>query len=228
MNAKDFHERLKAKGIEGIIELVEGAGDEGSGDDSIRVEPERLPEILEFLKSDSQCLLDQLSLVSGTHYEDRFECVYHLLSIGLKHDLVIKAHLDKDDPRAPSVAAVHPTADWHERETYDLVGIHFDNHPDLRRIYLPEGWEGHPLRRDYVDPTEFEGIPLTDVKRAEAEAKKADAIKAEAEKTESTDPENAAESGKADSGKEGGDKPATNGEGAVKNGDGNNGDGKKD
>lgn len=167
MNPKQFFERLKAEEIPGIKEFQDGPADA-----AVLVEPEHLPEILEFLKEDSQCLLDQLSLLSGTEYEDRFETVYHLLSIGLKHDLVIKAHLNKEDPRVPSVANVHPTADWHERETYDLVGIHFDGHPDLRRIYLPEDWEGHPLRRDYEMPTEFNGLPLTDVNAAKTKSEK--------------------------------------------------------
>ena len=122
-------------------------------------------------KDDPDCRLDQLSLVSGVEYEDRFECVYHLLSTVLMHDLVIKAHLDKDAPCVPTVSDVHPTANWHERETWDLVGIRFEGHPDPRRIYLPADWEGHPLQRDYVFPNEFNGMPLTDqhgpVKQAE-------------------------------------------------------------
>ena len=166
MKPKEFFEKLDAEGMKGVIEYIDGPVDP-----SIRVEPADLPRILAFLKDDPDCRLDQLSLVSGVEYEDRFECVYHLLSTVLMHDLVIKAHLDKEAPCVPTVSDVHPTANWHERETWDLVGIRFEGHPDLRRIYLPADWEGHPLRRDYVFPSEFNGLPLTDqhgpVKQAE-------------------------------------------------------------
>ncbi len=159
MKPREFFDRLKAEEVPGVIEIIEGPADS-----SIVVEAERLAEVVEFLRDDPECLLDQLSLVSGTQYDDRFECVYHLLSVVLKHSIVIKVRLDADNPSAPSLAGIHPAADWHERETYDLVGIRFEGHPNLKRIYLPEGWEGHPLRRDYEFPAEFEGVPFTDLK----------------------------------------------------------------
>jgi len=159
MKPKEIFEKLKADEVPGVIEFVEEAGDPW-----IRVEPQEVPGVLEHLKNHPDCLMDQLSLLSGVHYEERFECVYHILSLTLKHDLVLKAHLDKDDPHLPTAAEVHPTANWHERETYDLMGIRFDGHPDLRRIYLPDDWVGHPLRKDYVFPKEFNGLPLTDLK----------------------------------------------------------------
>jgi len=159
MKAAEFFEKLTQEGGPGAVEIIDGPADA-----AIRVEPDRLLDVMTFLKEDPACRLDQLSLLSGVDYEDRFECVYHLLSIQLKHDLVIKVHLDKDAPRVASVAEVHPTANWHERETYDLVGIHFEGHPDLRRIYLPEDWVGHPLRKDYAFPDEFNGLPLHDLK----------------------------------------------------------------
>ncbi|MFH2003006.1 MAG: NADH-quinone oxidoreductase subunit C [Planctomycetota bacterium] len=158
MKPAQFFEKLKSAEVQGVLEFVEGAGDP-----SIRVDREQIPAVLEYLRDDPDCLLDQLSLLSGVQYDDRFECVYHILSTVLKHDVIIKAHLDKEDPHVPTASAVHPTADWHERETYDLIGIVFDGHPDLRRIYLPDDWVGHPLRRDYVFPTEFNGLPLNDL-----------------------------------------------------------------
>jgi NADH-quinone oxidoreductase subunit C len=186
MIPQQFFEKLQADEIPGVEEFMEGTADH-----AIRVDPDQLPDILAYLKDDPDCLLDQLSLLSGTQYEDRFECVYHLLSIKHKHDLVIKVHLDQEDPHVPTVSDVHPTADWHERETYDLVGIQFDGHPDPRRIYLPEGWEGHPLRRDYEFPTEYDGFPLLDVnyaqKEAEEKAAAASAAAAEADKAGETD-----------------------------------------
>jgi len=176
MKPQEIFERMKAKGVPGVKELVSS----GAGDPFILVEPEQVPAMLAFLKDDKECLLNQLSLVSGVHYPgERFECVWHLLSIELRHDLVLKAHLLKDDPHVPTASGVHPTANWHERETFDLMGIRFDGHPDPRRIYLPEDWVGHPLRKDYVYPTEYNGMPLTDqndpeqaLKPAAAEASK--------------------------------------------------------
>ena len=169
MTPAEVFERLRAEGVEGVLEFLEG----GNGDPSIVVEPARLPEILEFLRDDEALRFDQLSLVSGLHLEDRFECVYHLLSTRHRHAAVLRVRLDAADPRVPSAAGVHPAANWHERETFDLVGIVFEGHPDPRRIYLPADWEGHPLRRDYVMPREYGGIPLYDANREamEREAK---------------------------------------------------------
>ena len=165
MKPKEIYETIQAEEVPGVIEFLDGPCDP-----SIRVEPEAVPRVLAFLKDHPRCLMDQLSLVSGVEYEDRFECVYHLLSIVLKHDVVLKTHLDKEDPHVPTASGVHPTANWHERETFDLVGIRFDGHPDPRRIYLPQDWEGHPLRRDYVFPEAYKDIPFTDPLEEEKKA----------------------------------------------------------
>lgn len=93
------------------------------------------------------------------------EVVYHLYSYSLKHwcKLKVKTARWKDGvvgelPEVPSVSQVWGIADWHEREAFDLVGIHFTNHPNLRRILCPEDWEGHPLRKDYEFPLEYHGV----------------------------------------------------------------------
>ena len=98
-------------------------------------------------------------------WEPHLEIVYHLSSTLNKHTLVVKVKSPrwKDDqtgalPEIPSLVDVWKTADWHERETYDLSGIHFVGHPDLRRILCPEDWVGHPLRKDYEMPLEYHGI----------------------------------------------------------------------
>ena len=198
MKPKEMFERLKERNVAGVLEFKDGPVDP-----AIVVEPEHLPGVLEALRDDPECRLDQLSLLSGVHYNDRFECVYHLLSIALKHDLVLKVMLDEKDPRVPTASFVHPTANWHERETYDLVGIRFDGHPNLRRIYLPEGWEGHPLQRDYVNPKEFNGIPLQDLKHpTESPQARAEAL-ARAEEKEIAEAKARAEG---EAGKEGDDK----------------------
>jgi NADH-quinone oxidoreductase subunit C len=169
MEPTGIFQKLKDAGVEGVLEFATFGEDEAppAGDLAIMVEPDKLPGILTALKEDGDLLFDQLSLISGVDCEDRFECVYHLISTVLKHAVVLKLVLDRDEPAVPTASTVYPTAEWHERETYDLVGIRFEGHPDLRRIYLPEEWEGHPLRRDYQYPREFQGIPLYDAKREE-------------------------------------------------------------
>ena len=100
-----------------------------------------------------------------TGWDPHLELVYHLSSIQKKHTLVVKVKLPrwKDDqpgelPEVPSVAGIWSTADWHEREVYDLSGVRFLGHPNLRRILCPEDWVGHPLRKDYEMPLEYHGI----------------------------------------------------------------------
>jgi NADH-quinone oxidoreductase subunit C len=92
---------------------------------------------------------DNLSLITGIDYSDRFEVVYNFLSYSKKQNLVLKVVLDHTDPEVASLSSLWKVADWLERETYDLVGIKFSGHPNLKRILLPDGWMGHPLRKDY-------------------------------------------------------------------------------
>lgn len=111
---------------------------------------EELVPTLERLRSDPETAFDLLAQVTATDWpgrEPRFWLSYDLYSTVHRHRLRLKVGLPEADPRAPSVVGVYPTADWHEREVYDLFGISFEGHPDLRRILLPEGWEGHPLRK---------------------------------------------------------------------------------
>jgi NADH-quinone oxidoreductase subunit C len=92
---------------------------------------------------------DNLSLITGIDYSDRFEIVYNFFSYSKKLNLVLKVVLDHTNPEVASLSSIWKVADWLERETYDLVGIKFTGHPNLKRILLPEGWIGHPLRKDY-------------------------------------------------------------------------------
>ena len=92
---------------------------------------------------------------------ERAECissVYHLYSYTYNHDLVLRVDLDRAAPKVHSVVHLWPSADWHEREAYDMLGIVYEGHPDLHRILLPEDWDGYPLRKDYVPPKEYHGI----------------------------------------------------------------------
>jgi NADH-quinone oxidoreductase subunit C len=92
---------------------------------------------------------DHLSVITGIDYADRFEAIYNFFSYGKKENLVLKVVLDHEAPEMESLTSLWKGADWLERETYDLVGVRFTGHPNLTRILLPEGWKGHPLRKDY-------------------------------------------------------------------------------
>lgn len=92
---------------------------------------------------------DHLSVITGVDYNDRVEVIYNFFSYFKKQNLVLKVMLDRENPSVDSLTPLWKTADWLERETYDLVGIKFNGHPNLIRILLPDGWMGHPLRKDY-------------------------------------------------------------------------------
>ena len=118
---------------------------------TIKVKKEQIVKVCQFLKDDPHLAFNYLSDLCGVDYperEERFEIVYHLYSITKRHRLRLKVSV-KDGEPLPSVIGVWQTANWHEREAYDLLGIPFEGHPDLRRILLPEDWEGHPLRKEY-------------------------------------------------------------------------------
>jgi NADH-quinone oxidoreductase subunit C len=104
---------------------------------------------------------DTLMCLSGVDYADgTLGVVYHLDSIALKHKLTLKVIVPEDAATVVSVERVWRSADWHEREAYDLIGVTFENHHDLRRILMPYDWEGHPLRKDYEVPEYYNGIKV--------------------------------------------------------------------
>ena len=90
--------------------------------------------------------------------EEYLSVVYHLYAMQHRHNVVLKAPVPKTDAHLPSVSHIWKTADWHEREAYDLYGILFEGHTDLRRILLPDDWEGYPLRKDYKEPDFYRGM----------------------------------------------------------------------
>lgn len=121
------------------------------GDLTVHVEPADLIDVLEFLKNDVQCRFVSIIDICGADYparEKRFDVVYHLLSPYTNQRVRLKLKTDEETP-IPSATEVFPGADWFERETYDLYGVLFTGHPDLRRILTDYGFEGHPLRKDF-------------------------------------------------------------------------------
>jgi NADH:ubiquinone oxidoreductase subunit C len=104
------------------------------------------------LKNEPDLAFDYLFCLSGTDMVKYLEVVYHLESTTLKHQLVLKVRTaDRENGAVDTVCDIWRTAELHEREVYDLLGVKFNNHPDLRRFFLEEGWKGHPLRKDYTD-----------------------------------------------------------------------------
>jgi len=127
------------------------------------VKAEQWGETAQLCRDDSRLGFDLLSCISGVDYPEReegpeIEVIYHLDSTVNHHGITIKVKLPRSDPRVASVEKIWQTADWHERETYDLVGVVFEGHHNLVRILCAEDWVGHPLRKDYEPPDSFHGI----------------------------------------------------------------------
>ena len=126
------------------------------GNSALWVRPEELPEVLGFLKNEPALELNYLNSISAVDYIDHFEVIYHLTSFAHNHSAVIKANVaGRDNPTIPSVVGIWQGADFQEREIWDLMGIHFQGHPNLKRIMLWEGFPGHPLRKDFQDTVEY-------------------------------------------------------------------------
>lgn len=161
---QQFGDRIKAAKLDALDPFVEVAAAD-------------LPAVCRFLRDDPRLKFELLLNVSGVDYlepdpkkapkagfDPHVEVVYHLMSFTHKHRFTVKVMLPRwagdkagELPEVPSVAGIWRTADWHEREVYDLVGVRFAGHPDLTRILLSEDWVGHPLRKDYEFPLEYHG-----------------------------------------------------------------------
>ncbi|MFD2555653.1 NADH-quinone oxidoreductase subunit C [Sphingobacterium tabacisoli] len=135
--------------------------------DTLTVAPARLREVCLWLRDHPTFYFDFLANITAVDYfpEARFAVVYNLTSIPFQLQLTLRVEIEQERslehlPEVPSVSMVWRTADWHEREAFDLMGIYFTDHPDLRRILLPDDWEGFPLRKDYEDPDSYHGIPI--------------------------------------------------------------------
>ncbi|RCH56050.1 NADH-quinone oxidoreductase subunit C [Mucilaginibacter hurinus] len=142
-------------------------GEERTGlQPALVIAPGHIADVCLELRDNPKTYFDFLSCLSGVDYgvdEARFGVVYHLTSIPYNLQLTLKistinSREETNLPSFPSVSGIYRTADWHEREAYDLVGIFFEGHPDLRRILLPDDWEGYPLRRDYETAAYYKGI----------------------------------------------------------------------
>lgn len=125
------------------------------------VSADHIHNVCDLLHGNEKTYFDSLSCLTGLdngEEKNSIEVVYNLYSIPYDLHLMLKVELSREAPKVDSVSDIWKTADWHEREAYDLVGIHFNNHPDLRRILLPGDWEGHPLRKDYVEQEKYHDV----------------------------------------------------------------------
>ena len=127
----------------------------------VEVRPARIAEALRFLRDDPAFDAKQLSSLCAVDRHDRFEVVYHLQSLDRNHQIVVKAIVgDRGEPSLPSACGVYAGALLQEREAYDLMGVRFEGHPDLRRMFLWEGYPGFPLRKDFLQvPDHHPGLP---------------------------------------------------------------------
>ena len=156
MKTEEIHQTLAARLGDAI-----GALHAETIDPWIEVQATAIVEVTRVCKEDPALRFDFLSSLCGVDAGDSMFVVYHLYSYALRHSTVLKVKVPKDAPVTRSVTGVWRGADWFEREAYDLFGVRFEGHPDLRRILLPDDWEGHPLRKEYVFPSHYGGIDNT-------------------------------------------------------------------
>ena len=157
MDAQAIHDRLVAK----LGDKVTGADLQAKSPWAV-VAADAIVEAARFCKDDPDLGFDNLMCLSGVDYPKetppRMEVVYHLLSYRHGHTFALKVHVSREAPSVPSVEGVWGVANWHEREAWDMLGIAFTGHSDLRRILLPDDWIGHPLRKDWQDPDFYNGM----------------------------------------------------------------------
>ena len=174
MTTVEIHERLKARFGDDVGPLSEPKADQ-----HCVVKRERIVEACRFLKTEPGLDFDFLEDLTAVDWPKKnvIEVVYHLVSYKHRHVFKLKVEADRAAPVVATVETVWKTANWFEREVYDLFGVDFPGHPDLRRIMLPDDWIGHPLRKDYQEAGGWHGIsnvrenPLVELKRLDDAAK---------------------------------------------------------
>jgi NADH-quinone oxidoreductase subunit C len=136
---------------------------EGTRDPYCKVAPEKWHDVAQKLRDEPELQFDFCQCITAVDWPKQqvLQMVYHLFSYGKRHSFVVKADLPRAQPVIASVTDLWPTAEWHEREQYDLLGVGFTNHPDLRRVMLPDDWIGYPLRKDYKEEVKYRDMPTT-------------------------------------------------------------------
>jgi NADH-quinone oxidoreductase subunit C len=156
MTPQEIHDNLKAKFGDAVLEAKLDALQPW-----IRFAPERAKDLALFLRDEQPFQFDSMMCLSGVDYNDgNLGVVYHLFSMVHKHKIVLRTTVSKDNPHVQSVCSVWGTANWHEREAFDMFGLVFDGHPDLRRILCPDDYPGYPLRKDFKVPEFYNGMKV--------------------------------------------------------------------
>ena len=150
MNSAELLAAIQSK-FPDLQEIPKVQGQVRGGELYLAVPPDKLLDVCRFIRFDPPLSFDFLSFVTSVDWKTHFEVVYYLVSTLHKHKLVIKVKVeDRANPEVPSVTPLWAAADWQEREIFDLMGIRFAGHYNMRRILLPDDWEGHPLLKDYA------------------------------------------------------------------------------
>jgi NADH-quinone oxidoreductase subunit C len=152
----DFPGILKIIGKNGLADFASTVAE--AKQPFVYVKASKLKKTAKLLCTDKDLQFDFLRCLSGVDEKDKFLVVYHLYSYKFNHEFLFKVELPKENPMIDTVSDLWGIANWYEREAFDLLGIIFEGHPDLRRIMLPDDWDGHPLRKDYVEPNQYRGI----------------------------------------------------------------------
>ena len=155
MDTEAVHKRLEAR-----FRAAVGPVESTRLENCIGIDADKIDAVAWFLKNEPDLAFDCLSNQSGVDYPNRgcIEVVYNLFSYKHRHELTIKVTATRERPVVKTVERVWPAANWMEREIFDLLGVVFEGHGDLRRILLPDDWIGYPLRKDYVEAPEYHGI----------------------------------------------------------------------
>ncbi|MBS4056377.1 MAG: NADH-quinone oxidoreductase subunit C [Bacteroidales bacterium] len=157
MLANEIFDRLKTEFGDAILAF----DDTQPTDPFIMVQTDKVFDVCYSLRDNDKFQFDYLMCLTGMDLGEDVGVVYHLYSMKFKHKVVLKVVAPKADPKVPSVEMLWKTADWHEREAYDLMGVQFEGHRNLIRILCPYDWEGHPLRKDYETPEFYHGMKVS-------------------------------------------------------------------
>ena len=176
MKAREIFERVAARvGHEAVFALDE-AGEaetpppadkakavEGGRDASFQARPAHLMAVMGALRDDPELHFDFLQNLTAVDWmkRDAIQVVYHLFSYQHRHEICVRVEVPRAAPHVASVMSLWPTANWHEREQFDLLGVVFEGHPDLRRLLMPDDWVGHPMRKDFQEPKTYRGMPTS-------------------------------------------------------------------
>ncbi len=155
-------EEIKSNISEKLPESILGE-DLNATPKALKIDSTYIYQVCELLQGSDKTYFDSLSCLTGIDRgkdEGLMEVIYHLYSIPFDIHIALVVEINRENPHVPSVSGIWRGANWHEREAFDLLGIEFDNHPDLRRILLPEDWEGFPLRKDYQEQEKYHDIKV--------------------------------------------------------------------